>query len=261
MSRPAASGTTPLDRRSEELRRNNRVLLAKLGVVVLAMFGFGYALVPLYERICEVTGLRDIDRADTAVNTQVDMTRFVRIEFDTNLHDMPWKFRALETTTDIHPGAVTQVLFEVVNTSDHPVTGQAIPSYGPRNAAQYFRKLDCFCFAKQTLAAGEKRRMPVVFVIDPAVPKDLATITLSYTFFKVEGMQGSDTSGSDTNFLNSRILVSDPDLTTVRKLVSDPDSPSELNSDQTLLSLKDRDQTLFSGSTLENSIRPLGAAA
>jgi cytochrome c oxidase assembly protein subunit 11 len=161
------------------------------------------------------------------------MTRFVRIEFDTNLHDMPWKFRALETTTDIHPGAVTQVLFEVVNTSDHPVTGQAIPSYGPRNAAQYFRKLDCFCFAKQTLAAGEKRRMPVVFVIDPAVPKDLATITLSYTFFKVEGMQGSD-----TNFLKSR------------KLVSDPDSPSELNSDQTLLSLKDRDQTLFSGSNL-----------
>ena len=244
MSRPAASGTAPLDRRSEELRRSNRVLLAKLGVVVLAMFGFGYALVPLYERICEVTGLRDIDRADTAVNTQVDMTRFVRIEFDTNLHDMPWKFRALETTTDIHPGAVTQVLFEVVNTSDHPVTGQAIPSYGPRNAAQYFRKLDCFCFAKQTLAPGEKRRMPVVFVIDPAVPKDLATITLSYTFFKVEGMQGSD-----TNFLESR------------KLVSDPDSPSELNSDQTLLFLKDRDQTLFSGSTLENSIRPLGAAA
>ena len=242
MSRPAASGTAPLERRSEELRRNNRVLLAKLGMVVLAMFGFGYALVPLYERICEVTGLRDIDRADTAVNTQVDMTRFVRIEFDTNLHDMPWKFRALETTTDIHPGAVTQVLFEVVNTSDHPVTGQAIPSYGPRNAAQYFRKLDCFCFAKQTLAAGEKRRMPVVFVIDPAVPKDLATITLSYTFFKVEGMQGSD-------------------LTTVRKSVSDPDSPSELDSDQTLLSLKDRDQTLFSGSTLENGIRPLGAAA
>jgi cytochrome c oxidase assembly protein subunit 11 len=134
-----------------------------------------------------VTGLRDIDKADAVVNTQVDATRVVRIEFDTNLHDMPWKFRALQTTADIHPGAVTQVVFEVVNTSREPVTGQAIPSYGPRNAAQYFRKLDCFCFTRQTLAPGETRRMPVVFVVDPSMPKDLSTITLSYTFFKVEG--------------------------------------------------------------------------
>jgi len=151
------------------------------------MFGFGYALVPFYEKICEVTGLRDIDKADAVVNTQVDTTRVVRIEFDTNLHDMPWKFHALQTTADIHPGAVTQVVFEVVNTSREPVTGQAIPSYGPRNAAQYFRKLDCFCFTRQTLAPGETRRMPVVFVVDPSMPKDLSTITLSYTFFKVEG--------------------------------------------------------------------------
>ena len=173
--------------RSAEIRRNNRTLLAKLGVIVVAMFGFGYALVPFYEKICEVTGLRDIDRPDTVVNTQVDRSRFVRVELDTNLHGMPWKFRALETVTDVHPGAVTQVEFEVVNLTDHPVTGQATPSYGPRNAAQYFRKLDCFCFSKQTLAPGETRRMPVVFVIDPELPKDLATITLSYTFFAVEG--------------------------------------------------------------------------
>jgi len=175
------------DPRSAEIRRANRALLTKLGVIVVAMFGFGYALVPFYEKICEVTGLRDIDKADKVVNTQVDLTRSVRIEFDTNLHDMPWKFRALDATTDIHPGEVTQVMFEVVNTADHPVIGQAIPSYGPRNAAQYFRKLDCFCFARQTLAAGETRRMPVVFVIDPQLPADLSTITLSYTFFAVEG--------------------------------------------------------------------------
>jgi len=175
------------DPRSAEIRRANRALLTKLGVIVVAMFGFGYALVPFYEKICEVTGLRDIDKADKVVNTQVDLTRSVRIEFDTNLHDMPWKFRALDATTDIHPGEVTQVMFEVVNTADHPVTGQAIPSFGPRNAAQYFRKLDCFCFARQTLAAGETRRMPVVFVIDPQLPADLSTITLSYTFFAVEG--------------------------------------------------------------------------
>jgi len=181
-----SDGTLALDR-DAQLRRDNRVLLAKLGVIVVAMFGFGYALVPFYEKICEVTGLRDIDKADAVVNTQVDATRVVRIEFDTNLHDMPWKFRALQTTADIHPGAVTQVVFEVVNTSREPVTGQAIPSYGPRNAAQYFRKLDCFCFTRQTLAPGETRRMPVVFVVDPSMPKDLSTITLSYTFFKVEG--------------------------------------------------------------------------
>jgi len=177
----------PVDPRSAAIRRANRALLTKLGVIVVAMFGFGYGLVPFYEKICEVTGLRDIDQADKVVNTQIDTTRNVRIEFDTNLHDMPWKFRALDATADIHPGEVTQVMFEVVNTADHPVTGQAIPSYGPRNAAQYFRKLDCFCFARQTLAAGETRRMPVVFVIDPQLPADLSTITLSYTFFAVEG--------------------------------------------------------------------------
>ena len=175
------------DPRRAQIARNNRALLTRLSVVVVAMFGFGYALVPFYEKICEVTGLRNIDAADAAINTQVDPARSVRIEFDTNVRNMPWKFRALETTTDIHPGAVTQVVFEVVNTSDQPVTGQAIPSYGPRNAAQYFRKLDCFCFTRQTLAPGETRRMPVVFVVDPAMPKDLSTITLSYTFFKVEG--------------------------------------------------------------------------
>lgn len=180
---------TPLrrDLRREEISRNNRALVIKLGVIVVAMFGFGYALVPFYEKICEVTGLRNIDAADTVTNTQVDMTRSVHVEFDTNLRNLPWKFRALAEATDVHPGAVTQAMFEVVNLTDHPITGQAIPSYGPRQAAQYFRKLDCFCFSKQTLAAGEKRDMPVVFVVDPKLPKDLSTITLSYTFFEVEG--------------------------------------------------------------------------
>ena len=180
---------TPLrrDLRREEISRNNRALVIKLAVIVVAMFGFGFALVPFYEKICEVTGLRNIDAADTVTNTQVDMTRSVHVEFDTNLRNLPWKFRALAEATDVHPGAVTQAMFEVVNLTDHPITGQAIPSYGPRQAAQYFRKLDCFCFSKQTLAAGEKRDMPVVFVVDPKLPKDLSTITLSYTFFEVEG--------------------------------------------------------------------------
>jgi cytochrome c oxidase assembly protein subunit 11 len=166
---------------------DNRALLRKLSIIVLAMFGFGYALVPFYEKICEVTGLRNIARADEAKSTQIDVTRDVRIEFDSNIRRLPWQFRALEPVVGVHPGEVRQVLFEIVNTTDRALTGQAIPSYGPPHAAQYFRKLECFCFAKQTLQPGERRQMPVVFVVDPALPKDVATITLSYTFFEVEG--------------------------------------------------------------------------
>jgi cytochrome c oxidase assembly protein subunit 11 len=175
------------DARRVEQRRANRVLLRKLGIVVVGMFAFGYALVPFYEKICEVTGLRNIAGADTVTNTQVDASRLVRIEFDANVHNLPWRFRPLERVISVHPGAVSQAEFEVVNTTDHPVTGQAIPSYGPQYAAQYFRKLECFCFTQQTLQPGESRRMPVVFVIDPSAPSGLATITLSYTFFEVEG--------------------------------------------------------------------------
>jgi cytochrome c oxidase assembly protein subunit 11 len=169
------------------VRSANRALLIRLCVVVLAMFGFGFALVPLYEKICEVTGLRNIARADAPANTQVDASRSVRVEFDTNVRNLPWRFKSRTPVVSVHPGEVVHAVFDVVNTTDRPITGQAIPSYGPQYAGQYFRKLDCFCFAKQTLQPGETREMPVVFVIDPAAPRELATISLSYTFFEVEG--------------------------------------------------------------------------
>jgi cytochrome c oxidase assembly protein subunit 11 len=189
-------------------RADNRLLLFKLGVIVLAMFGFGFALVPLYEKICEATGLRNIDQADPVLrNTQIDVARTVRIELDSNVRKLPWRFRPLETIIGVHPGEMRQVMFEVVNTTDHALTGQAIPSYGPREAAQYFVKLDCFCFARQTLQAGETRQMPVVFVVDPALPADVATITLSYTFFEVEG--GTNKVGSDTTFPQPRAPLAD----------------------------------------------------
>ena len=175
------------DPRLDDPRRANRTMLKKLGVIVVGMFGFGYALVPFYDKICEATGLRNIAQADEAINTQVDATRAVRIEFDSNVRELAWTFRALEPVVNVHPGEVRQVEFEVVNGTGHTVTGQAIPSYGPAYAGQYFKKMECFCFAQQTLAAGETRRMPVVFVVDPSAPADLATITLSYTFFPVEG--------------------------------------------------------------------------
>jgi cytochrome c oxidase assembly protein subunit 11 len=172
-------------------RRNNRVLLGKLLVIAVAMFGFGYGLVPFYDKICEATGLRDIAKPDEAKNTQIDATRAVRIELDSNVRKLPWTFRPLEVIVSVHPGEVRQVVFEIANRTDRAMTGQAIPSYGPQDAAQYFRKLECFCFAKQTLRPGETRQMPVVFVVDPSLPKDIATITLSYTFFEVEGAGNS----------------------------------------------------------------------
>ena len=129
-------------------------------------FGFGYALVPFYDQICEATGLRNLLQPDVVANSQVDATRTVRIEFDSNIRKLPWQFRALTPVVDVHPGELRQVMFEIVNSTDRALTGQAIPSYGPPHAAQYFRKLDCFCFSRQTLQPGERRQMPVVFVIE-----------------------------------------------------------------------------------------------
>lgn len=171
----------------DERRRSNRRLLGRLAIIAAVMFGFGFALVPFYDQICKVTGLRDIDRPDAVRNTQVDSTRTVRLELDANANKLPWRFRPLTPIVAIHPGEVTQVLYEVENLSPHSITGQAVPSYGPQQAAEYFRKLNCFCFTKQAFGPHEKRQMPVVFVVDPKLPKDIATITLSYTFFEVEG--------------------------------------------------------------------------
>ena len=170
----------------------NRVLLRKLVVVAALMFGFGFALVPFYEKICQVTGVRNLLQPDevSVANTQVDRTRVVTIEFDANTQRLAWTFKPLEGHRTVHPGEITQVVYEIRNTLDRPVTGQAIPSYGPPRAAQYLKKLECFCFQSQTLAPGEVRRLPVVFVLDPSLPADVGTVTLSYTFFEVAGREG-----------------------------------------------------------------------
>lgn len=168
--------------------RANQQTLVKLLVVAVAMFGFGFALVPFYRAICDALGLNSVVKVDAVANTQVDTGRLLTIEFDTNLRsNLPWTFSAAQKSVRVHPGALTQVTFEVRNNSDRAVTGQAIPSFGPQLAGRYFKKLDCFCFKQQTLAAGEVRRMPVVFVIEAGLPRDVNTVTLSYTFFEVEG--------------------------------------------------------------------------
>ena len=169
----------------------NRRTLTRLSIVAALMFGFGFALVPFYEKICQVLGVNSlVERDDAPVNTQVDATRTVTIELDANSHNPPWRFRPLTPHIAVHPGQLVHVEYEVANVRGAPVTGQAVVSYGPALAGRYLRKLDCFCYRAQTLAAGETRRMPVTFVVDPALPKDVNTITLSYTFFEVAGLQG-----------------------------------------------------------------------
>ena len=169
----------------------NRSLLLRLGVAAVVMFGFGFLLVPFYKQICAVTGINNLLQPDSVANTQVDTSRTIMVQFDANTHDLPWRFRPLQTSVNVHPGALTTIAYEVTNTRAEAVTGQAVPSYGPQLAGRFFRKMECFCFAQQTLAAGETRVMPVAFVIDPGLPPDVTTITLSYTFFEIAGRRAA----------------------------------------------------------------------
>jgi len=166
----------------------NRSTLRRLAIFAVAMFGFGFALVPFYQAICDVTGLNNlVKRDDSPLNTQVDTSRWVTIELDANTRGLDWSFAPTQRSVRVHPGELVNVVYEARNNSTTAVVGQAIPSYGPREVAGYFRKLECFCFQKQELAPGESRQMPVVFVVDPTLPKDVATVTLSYTFFELNG--------------------------------------------------------------------------
>ena len=179
------------------LRQDNRRMLAKLAVIAVAMFGFGYALVPVYRAVCEALGINVLSRAElaqrqadvsgqAAANSQVDVSRTVTVEFDANAHG-PWSFKPAQRAVDVHPGQLVTVMYEFRNLQDRAMVAQAVPSYAPRQAAAHFNKLECFCFNQYTLAPGESRQWPVVFVIDPRLPGDVRTITLSYTFFEVGG--------------------------------------------------------------------------
>ncbi|MCX7253640.1 MAG: cytochrome c oxidase assembly protein [Burkholderiales bacterium] len=178
----------------------NRQMLFKLLVVTVFMFCFGYALVPAYKAICELTGLNVVTskneygiRALGATkpvenNTQIDYSRTVTIEFDSNARG-PFRFRPVKNFIEVHPGELNQIIYEVVNEQNQTIVAQAIPSYAPKIATQHFTKLECFCFQQQSLAPKESREMPVMFVIDPNLPKDVKTITLSYTFFEIQSAQ------------------------------------------------------------------------
>ena len=178
------------------MRRDNWRMLGKLSVVVALMFAFGYALVPIYNSICAALGinvlsLAELDvqggsRASAGKNTQADLSRTITIEFDANARG-PWEFKPEKRSVEVHPGELTTVMYEFRNVQNRTMAAQAIPSYAPMQAMPHFNKLECFCFNQYTLAPGESKRWPVVFVIDPKLSKDVKTITLSYTFFEVGG--------------------------------------------------------------------------
>jgi len=177
------------------LKTDNWRMAGKLAVVAVVMVGFGYAMVPMYKSICEALGInvlslseRDVPGNSTATpaNTQIDLSRTITVEFDANASG-PWDFKPAKRYVDVHPGELTTVMYEFRNAQNRTMAAQAIPSYAPKQATPYFNKLECFCFNQYTLAAGESRQWPVVFVIDPKLPKDVKTITLSYTFFEVVG--------------------------------------------------------------------------
>ena len=191
--------------RDAALRRDNRRMLGKLVVVAAVMGCFGYALVPIYNTICSALGinvlsLSELDvqggkRADYAKNSQIDTSRTITIEFDANARG-PWEFAPEKRSVEVHPGELTTVMYTFRNVQNRTMAAQAIPSYAPMQAMPYFNKLECFCFNQYTLAPGEEKKWPVVFVIDPKLSKDVKTITLSYTFFEVGGRVPPEPAGN-----------------------------------------------------------------
>lgn len=176
------------------LRSENAKMVGKLAVITVGMFAFGYALIPIYKHVCEALGINILAIGEKQVpgqskakaNTQVDTSRTITVEFDANARG-PWLFKPALASIQVHPGQLATVMYEFQNVQDRKMAAQAIPSYAPRNAAAHFNKLECFCFNQYLLEPGEKKQWPVAFVIDPKLPKDVTTITLSYTFFEVGG--------------------------------------------------------------------------
>ncbi len=173
----------------------NHQMIGKLLVVVAAMFAFGYALVPIYRAICNALGINVLAvaekqipgaRSQAPANTQIDRTRLITVEFDANVRG-PWDFKPEKASLQVHPGELATVMYHFQNIQNRAMAAQAIPSYAPKQAGAHFNKLECFCFNQYTLQPGEKKNWPVAFVVDPKLPKDVTTITLSYTFFEVGG--------------------------------------------------------------------------
>lgn len=162
--------------------------VAKLLMVVLGMFGFGFALVPLYDVFCDITGINGKPSNEAAVYEAVDIdtTRIITVDFITRTNSgMPWEFKAQTKRVEIHPGEMSEVAFYVRNPTSRDIIAQAIPSISPGPAALYVNKTECFCFKHQPLKAGDEALMPMTFYIDPQLPKDITFFTLQYTLYDI----------------------------------------------------------------------------
>jgi cytochrome c oxidase assembly protein subunit 11 len=181
----------------QALKAKNRRTLLLLGGLTVGMFGFGFALVPLYGLLCQVTGIQSVEQrsafggGDSApVNASVAEDRWITVKFDGTVHpDLPWRFKPLERKVRVHPGAVTEVNFWAENRSSKTISGQALPSVAPWQANAFFSKMECFCFTQQTLAGGETKEMPLRFIVSPDLPQDISSLTLSYNFMRIDKQQ------------------------------------------------------------------------
>ncbi len=178
----------------------------KLALFAIAMFGFGYALVPLYDLVCDVTGIGGktgvISQSEAEADV-IDADRLVTVEFDTNVDSaLPWKFKAAEFKMKVHPGEMSEAVFVVENQSDKPVIGKAIPSVAPEIASRFFNKTECFCFTQQLLEAGERKEMIVRFIVGSELPEDILVMTLSYKFFQV--LDNADVAVSDIKAVKTK---------------------------------------------------------
>ncbi len=170
-------------------QQSNRRLSGKLFVAALVMFGFGFALVPLYDVMCDVLGINGKTNSSAALQPQglvVDETRVIHVEFIAHLNQgIPWTFIPKQSTIAVHPGQVIQTAYTAVNLSEQRMIGQAVPSVSPGLAARYFNKIECFCFNQQGLNAHQSAELPLIFYIEPNIPESITTLTLSYTLFDI----------------------------------------------------------------------------
>lgn len=175
-----------------EIRNKNRKITLILGGLVVLMFGFGFAMVPLYNLLCEATGtqsiaLRQAEQSNIDTNVEIDHSRLVTVKFDASVNpNLPWDFSPETHVMEVHPGQIYSVNFKAGNRSNSAITGQAIPSVAPWQATPFFSKLECFCFNRQTLDGNEHTLMPLRFMVTPDLPEDIHSLTLSYSLLKLQ---------------------------------------------------------------------------
>jgi cytochrome c oxidase assembly protein subunit 11 len=172
----------------QEVQTNNSKMVMKLVAIVFGMFGFGFALVPLYDVLCDALGINGKPSNVAAIyeSVEIDKSRLITVDFITRINTgMPWQFSTQTRQVKVHPGEMSQVDFLVKNPAKVSIVGQAIPSVSPGPAAIYMNKTECFCFEQQTLQAGEEMLMPMRFYVDPQLPKDITYFTVQYTLYNV----------------------------------------------------------------------------